>query len=492
MRKKRQFMLTLIVSMAFLLGIMGYVSWKTYFNNRNNIIELSKMSAEEYAEKIDQFLMRQYDVMLTVTESVEYLRSEQKVSNEETKEYLVKISKEYEPLYETYADDEFIGIYGVFDGEYIDSKWIPPYGFDPTSRIWYRQALGSDGNICISEPYVDADDGDFIVTLSRKLNDGSVMGMDVDVRHIKNTIGTAMGLSLNINGDARISGFSFMMTKKGIVTMHMDAGEITKDYSDSESSLHGLYEKVMERDSSYFEVEINGEKCGVFPIELNNGWYYITVTNLNDLKQIFMDFISVIIFGTAGVLLFAMIYSFMINRANRQAEKLASELAQALEDSKIDQLTKLYNRVAYDIRLDELKKGLGTSADMSFALVMMDINDLKYVNDHFGHQEGDLYILNCCDWMKEIFGKDIYRLGGDEFAVIMTGEAYEHREQLYEKILKCGESALQYPIGKDHANIAAGMVCHIKGVKESIATIVNNADVAMYQNKEKMKRAQSH
>ncbi len=355
--------------------------------------------------------------------------------------------------------------------------------------IWYQQAIASNGSMCTTEPYVDADDGDFIITISRKLKDGSVMGMDINVNHIKNTIGSAMGLTLHINGNQAVSGYSFMMTKKGIVTMHMDEKEITKDYSQSDSPLNKLYKKVMKNKDSYFITKINGEDYMVFPIELNNGWYYITVTSFDDLNRIFLNFIIVIIIGTAFVLIFATVYCIIINKANKEAGKLTERLAQALEDAKVDQLTKLYNRVAYDLRLDALKIGMGTESDIPFAILLMDINNLKYVNDNLGHQKGDVYILNCCEAMKAVFGKDIYRLGGDEFAVILTAEQYDQREQLYEKMLQYGQEALNHPIQEDNVNIAIGMGVHKKGVCESIATIVNMADSSMYKNKEELKRA---
>jgi len=80
-----------------------------------------------------------------------------------------------------------------------------------------------------------------------------------------------------------------------------------------------------------------------------------------------------------------------------------------------DALTGVYNRL-YGMKLLEQYVNEG----LPFELVFVDMDMLKYVNDVFGHAEGDVYIKNVADILQESFGRSVVcRLGGDEFMVLI-------------------------------------------------------------------------
>jgi diguanylate cyclase (GGDEF)-like protein len=94
-----------------------------------------------------------------------------------------------------------------------------------------------------------------------------------------------------------------------------------------------------------------------------------------------------------------------------------------------DPLTKQYNR-NYGMRLLEQ----WTSRRRSFALCFVDIDNLKYVNDKYGHLEGDKYILEVSSALRG-FAADVAvcRLGGDEFMLLLDNWTQERAER------RCGE-----------------------------------------------------
>lgn len=106
----------------------------------------------------------------------------------------------------------------------------------------------------------------------------------------------------------------------------------------------------------------------------------------------------------------------------------------------VDDLTGILNRKAGRLRLDELLKNV--SGDDFFTVVLYDINGLKWVNDTFGHLEGDRllsFVAQNID--KELEGEDfIFRLSGDEFIVVFrhmdVPAAREWMEQVLEKLRK--------------------------------------------------------
>ena len=66
---------------------------------------------------------------------------------------------------------------------------------------------------------------------------------------------------------------------------------------------------------------------------------------------------------------------------------------------------------------------------------MVDINNLKHVNDEYGHKNGDMYIKGCCHMISDVFRySPVYRIGGDEFIVILFGSDYENRIMLCKKL----------------------------------------------------------
>lgn len=102
-----------------------------------------------------------------------------------------------------------------------------------------------------------------------------------------------------------------------------------------------------------------------------------------------------------------------------------------------DMLTKLYNR-SYAMKiLDEW-----LSENRSFILCFVDIDNLKYVNDRFGHREGDKYILAVAEILSEFSPEAVLcRIGGDEFMLLAQNwcckSAEEQMEALRAKLINC-------------------------------------------------------
>ena len=67
----------------------------------------------------------------------------------------------------------------------------------------------------------------------------------------------------------------------------------------------------------------------------------------------------------------------------------------------------------------------------TFAVAVFDINDLKQVNDLYGHQAGDKYIKDGCAIICNTFKHSpVFRIGGDEFAVVIQGSDYKNIDSI--------------------------------------------------------------
>ena len=61
------------------------------------------------------------------------------------------------------------------------------------------------------------------------------------------------------------------------------------------------------------------------------------------------------------------------------------------------------SKAAYNDAVERLQQEIPENAELQFAIVMVDINNLKYVNDTFGHERGDGYIKGCCKIVCNLF-----------------------------------------------------------------------------------------
>ena len=88
------------------------------------------------------------------------------------------------------------------------------------------------------------------------------------------------------------------------------------------------------------------------------------------------------------------------------------ELARMYVIANHDGLTHVGNKNAYRQVAAELQKTI-EEQDAEFAIVVADANKLKYVNDHYGHEKGDLYLKTCCGVLCEVFRHSpVFRIGG--------------------------------------------------------------------------------
>ena len=121
-----------------------------------------------------------------------------------------------------------------------------------------------------------------------------------------------------------------------------------------------------------------------------------------------------------------------------------------------------------------------------FALVMVDMNGLKGINDTYGHDHGDLYIVGTCHMACEVFKHSpVYRVGGDEFVIVLKGSDFHDREALAEelrnrfKALEGDTSCKPW----ERYSAAVGVAVYDPQVDTSVDDVLHRADGAMYEDK---------
>jgi len=152
-----------------------------------------------------------------------------------------------------------------------------------------------------------------------------------------------------------------------------------------------------------------------------------------------------------------------------------------------DQMTGLYNRAAY---ADDTEREDFAAKDS--IILMFDLNNLKYCNDTFGHDKGDLYIISCAAMIRQVFESSgrCYRVGGDEFCVLLRHKTLEECEKMVQHLKKETEEWNCRHQEKFKAQIAAGYAMYDGELDYDIGDTRRRADKMMYKDKYQMKQGQ--
>ena len=143
-----------------------------------------------------------------------------------------------------------------------------------------------------------------------------------------------------------------------------------------------------------------------------------------------------------------------------------------------DQLTGVLNQATYLRKVTELKPGQ--------TVVILDIDDFKYINDHYGHQYGDQCLMKVSEIARAVFANhgQCYRIGGDEFAIIL-GKCHN-----VERLITRFEEGVAARFKNAPYQLTASLGYSHFEKDDTFETVIQRADFHMYdaKNERKSKR----
>ncbi len=189
--------------------------------------------------------------------------------------------------------------------------------------------------------------------------------------------------------------------------------------------------------------------------------------------------------GSIIAILLAFITLAASRVSNRNREALRTANAQLLHVSRHDGLTGLMGRNHFRESLEQLLSQVRAGTDQGAALMLLDLDHFKQVNDQNGHLAGDTVLAQVATRLREGLGEKaiIGRLGGDEFAAILpqTTDASVARRLAVALIARISE---RYAFGEADIYIGASIGIAMLGTDgETSSLLTTNADLALYEAK---------
>ena len=220
----------------------------------------------------------------------------------------------------------------------------------------------------------------------------------------------------------------------------------------------------------------------------------LTYYSTEDVKLTFRDMVednlvtvmAVVTAVLAVILLLALRALFLEKKSREEAQQVAVLNQKVF----VDALTSVRNKGAYANYVQELQALVDQDEHTEFAIGVFDCDNLKMINDDYGHDKGDEYLKAASRMICNVFQHSpVFRIGGDEFAVILRGDDYRDRATLMEQFSRCDEEICTAGQAWEEVRVAMGVAAYDPETDHTVIDVMRRADKIMYANKRQRKEA---
>jgi len=384
MRNNRKtLVITLSATFILMALLVVYTTRMIYNTSYSYIHELGDDKTSAISADLENYLENAKSVLWVAADTVDHMVANG-ATDEEIVDYITRESANTEQQF----DESYTGLYGVIRGNYVDGVgWVPPEGYDPTARDWYKTAVEAGGETVIVSPYVDAQTGNVIISIVKMLSDyGNVLSLDLTLSGVQDIIEKTQ-----LNGN----GYSFILNNDGMVIAHPDRSLNGSFFDDTEEG-KALFDKAISVGKGNFNMNVDGEDCTVFVDEVMSQWHLVIVTNTGVLFKAPRNimFISALI----NLCVFALIAVFYF-LGDRYEQKM---------NKRIDEMKEIEQKKDYEAKLLMLEKSAADSANKAKSDFLADmsheirtpINAVLGMNEMILHESDDEQILDYASSIK--------------------------------------------------------------------------------------------
>ena len=528
-------LVTLAVIISILsVGLICFVSLRRIVMNDTNekmrmLCEGRRKSLDSYLEDVEQAVETICDFAIRNLENGDVDLTEHVKTVREFADPLAAnangVMTYYYRLDPKFSDESGFWCYRLSrGGDFLEAEPtdISLYDEDDVSHVGWFTIPKKTGHALWMDPYYnDNIKAEMVSYVEPVFYDGKfigVIGIDIPYEVLSSQI-----------EDIRIyrSGYAYVLSENNTIIYH-------PDYSIGDSMDHIDYVVVENKDETSGKVRYqhNGENKIATYETLSNGMrLYITANE----KEIDYEWIKVVsrfaIISAAVLLFFVVITTLLADNIIKPLDKIteaASQIGEGNYDFDLDYkgndevgvltgvfrdlsdhlkvyisdlnsmaysdaLTSVRNKAAYDINERKLNDIISSNQDIKveFAIAMFDCNDLKTINDNYGHDKGDIYPKNACQLICDTFRHSpVFRVGGDEFVVILQDQDFYMRDELLEQFDKAADRSKNDASEEwNIINVAHGIAIYDPALDSNAGDVLKRADALMYEDKKAYKAA---
>ena len=290
-----------ITCMVFLL-VQNFLA--LYRMTKDDILRMGENRAIRAAEAYADYFQTSIDAMDLMAYSVDEMM-QGGASNTMLELYLVSETDRYKAA----ISEEYYDIYGFLRGKFMDGKgWTPEEDYDPTERAWYKTARKNNGKTVLITPYVDADTGNVMMSVSKLLSDGeSVVSIDLVMDRLREITEKSVegfpgdDYSAVLDSDGRIVSFA---------GNHNGKGGSETDGQTVASIINNLIAASPIEDGKSYEITNQGKKYLVYSEGINDQWHAVSImdedTLFTSLREI--EALSLVVLVVALLLSFFLFF----------------------------------------------------------------------------------------------------------------------------------------------------------------------------------------
>ena len=263
---KQVILMTIATVLVFALVAINFI--EIYKHARQNQIAIHQNEILRSAIDANYILDASIDAVRTTAYTLDQMMKNGEASEEQISRYLTMQSETYRNV----VDQDFDGLYGVFNGTYLDGiGWIPPEDYVPEERPWYRSALASAGKVALVSPYLDAQTGNIMMSVSCLLSDRkSVVSLDVTLTGIQKLTEEAVAKNHWT--------YSIIIDQDNNIVADSDKSQVGKNMIEEQESFNSvIFKSIREATKEPAMISYGGKSYFVFAADIGNSWKSVAV-----------------------------------------------------------------------------------------------------------------------------------------------------------------------------------------------------------------------
>ncbi|MER2054725.1 MAG: ATP-binding protein [Clostridia bacterium] len=330
-KRRNNLIIPLLLILALMIIMVVYTS--QVINNVTivNLHEIGEDKISGVEAKLVNYLDSNKSVLRVTADTVDHM-----VRTGSTSEEILNYIQEETAVLASQFNADYTGLYGYIQGQYLDGlAWVPPEGYNPVQRAWYTAAVEGAGEIVIVPPYLDAQTGDIVISICRRLSDQKdVLALDMTMNSIQD-----MANELQL----REKGYGFIIDESGLIVAHPDENRKGQMLGETDEEKQFLEQVSTVRDG-YFEMSILGKPSTVFVKPILDQWYVIITISNEELFAEHWKQLAVNVLICSVIFSLIALFYFLGNR-NEQ------NISRRMEEMKMEE-----QRQAYETKVLKLEK----------------------------------------------------------------------------------------------------------------------------------------